>query len=56
MNLCNLIREKEESKEAYVNILKYKCEILDDDPANPKIHRLQDNLHPLKRIIAHLSA
>ena len=54
MNLCNLIREKEESKEDYVNILKYICEILDDDPANPKICRLQDNLPPLKRIISYL--
>ena len=55
MNLCNQIREKEESKEAYVNILKYICEILDDDPANPKIQCLQDNLPTLKRRIAYLA-
>ena len=54
MNLCNCISKKEEYKEAYVNILKYICEILDDVPANPKIRRLQDDLSPLKRIIYYL--
>ena len=55
MNVCNWIREKEESKEAYENILKYICEILDDNPANPKIHCLQDNLPTLRIRIAYLS-
>ena len=54
MSLYNWIREKEEYKEAYANILKYIRDILDDDPANPKICRLQDNLPPLKRIISYL--
>ena len=54
MNLCNWISEKEEYKEAYVNILKYIYDILDDDPANPRIHWLQDDLSPLKRIISYL--
>ena len=55
MNVCNWIREKEESKEAYENILKYICEILDADQANPKIHHLQDNLAPLRIRIVYLS-
>ena len=54
MNLCNCIIKKEEYKEAYVNILKYIYDVLDNDPANPKIHRLQDNLPPLKRRISYL--
>ena len=54
MNLCNWISEKGEYKEAYVNILKYIYDILDDDPANPRIHWLQDDLSPLKRIIYYL--
>ena len=54
MNLCNYISKKEEYKEAYVNILNCIYDILDNDPANPKIHRLQDNLPPLKRRISYL--
>ena len=54
MILCNWIREKEEYKEAYVKILKYSYDILDDDTANPRIHCLQDYLPPLKRVIAYL--
>ena len=55
MNLYKWIREKEKSKEAYVNILKYKCEVLDNNPSNPKIHLIQDNLPLLKRRIEYLS-
>ena len=55
MSLYNWIREKEEYKEAYANILKYIRDILDDDPANPKIQCLQDNLLTLKRRIAYLA-
>ena len=55
MDLCNWIREKEDYKEAYARFLKYICDILDNDPANPKIHRLQDNIPTLKRRIAYLS-
>ena len=55
MDLCNWIREKEDYKEAYARFLKYICDILDNDPANPKIRRLQDNLPPLNRRIVYLS-
>ena len=55
MDICKLILEIEESKMYLNNILTLLWDTIDNNPANPRIPRLQSNIPPLKTRLADLT-
>ena len=55
MNICNWIAEREEANLCLENTLTSICDTRGNDPANPRIPRLQSNIPPLKTRVADIT-